>query len=178
MCPRLDHVPELDPPRGHETRLDVRIGLGELLGHVRIRGAEDERPSVRGITEGTRHHDPVIAANVGQVGLPVGTSALEDVVDVVVEENVMSFWHRRQAYALARYALLMADLQKRGGYTPRRAREQRAYRLVVTGGVAGVVGVVGLVLAIAGVIGATLPVIALIIAAICVVLFRQTTQRR
>lgn len=71
----------------------------------------------------------------------------------------------------------MADLQKRGGYTPRRAREQRAYRLVVTGGVAGVVGVVGLVLAVAGVIGATLPVIALIIAVICVVLFRQATSR-
>ncbi len=72
----------------------------------------------------------------------------------------------------------MADLQKRGGYTPRRAREQRAYRLVVTGGIAGAVGVVSLVLAIAGVIGATLPVIALIVAAICLVLFRQTTASR
>ena len=28
----------------------------------------------------------------------------------------------------------MADLQKRGSYTPRRSREQRAYRLIVTGG--------------------------------------------
>jgi hypothetical protein len=72
----------------------------------------------------------------------------------------------------------MADLQKRGGYTPRRAREQRAYRLVVTGGVAGVVGVVGLVLAVAGVIGAAIPVIALIIAAICVVMFRSMTSSR
>jgi CHASE2 domain-containing sensor protein len=72
----------------------------------------------------------------------------------------------------------MADLQKRGSYTPRRAREQRAYRLVVTGGIAGAVGVVSLVLAIAGVIGATLPVIALIVAAICLVLFRQTTSPR
>ena len=71
----------------------------------------------------------------------------------------------------------MADLQKRGGYTPRRAREQRAYRLVVTGGVAGAVGVVSLVLAVAGVIGATLPVIALIIAAICFFMFRATTSR-
>ena len=71
----------------------------------------------------------------------------------------------------------MADLQKRGGYTPRQARERRAYRLVVTGGVAGVVGVGGLVLAIAGVIGATLPVIALVIAVICAVLFRQMTSR-
>ena len=61
----------------------------------------------------------------------------------------------------------VADLQKRGSYTPRRAREQRAYRLVVSGSVAGVVGVVGLVLAIAGVIEATLPIIALVIAALC-----------
>ena len=71
----------------------------------------------------------------------------------------------------------MADLQKRGGYTPRRVREQRAYRLAVTGGVAGAVGVVGLVLAIAGVIEATLPVIALIIAAICFFMFRAATSR-
>jgi hypothetical protein len=61
----------------------------------------------------------------------------------------------------------MADLQKRGSYTPRRAREQRAYRLAVGGSVAGAVGVVSLVLAIAGVIGAGLPIIALIVAALC-----------
>jgi CHASE2 domain-containing sensor protein len=67
----------------------------------------------------------------------------------------------------------MADLQKRGGYTPRRTREQRAYRLLVTGGVAGTIGVVGLVLAIAGVLSAGIPVLALIVAAICIVLFRR-----
>jgi hypothetical protein len=71
----------------------------------------------------------------------------------------------------------MADIQKRGSYTPRRAREQRAYRLVVTGGVAGVVGVVGLILAVAGVIGATVPVIALIVAAICLLMFRRMVGR-
>jgi putative flippase GtrA len=71
----------------------------------------------------------------------------------------------------------VADIQKRGSYTPRRAREQRAYRLVVTGGVAGAVGVVTLVLAVAGVIGAGIPVIALIVAAICLVLFRQTVGK-
>jgi putative flippase GtrA len=71
----------------------------------------------------------------------------------------------------------VANLEKRGGYTPRRTREQRAYRLVVTGGVAGAVGVVSLVLAIAGVIGGTLPVIALVIAAICLVLFRRMVAR-
>ncbi len=67
----------------------------------------------------------------------------------------------------------MADLQKRGNYTPRRVREQRAYRLAVGGGVAGVVGVVGLVLAAVGVIGATVPILVLIVAAICVFLFRR-----
>lgn len=72
----------------------------------------------------------------------------------------------------------MANLQKRGSYTPRRAREQRAYRLVVAGGVAGVVGVVGIVLAIAGVIGATLPIIALIVAALCAWGFARTVGRR
>ncbi|HEY4827531.1 MAG TPA: hypothetical protein VIH85_12220 [Solirubrobacteraceae bacterium] len=72
----------------------------------------------------------------------------------------------------------MADIDKRGSYTPRRVREQRAYRLVVSGGVAGGVFVVSLVLSIAGVIGATLPVISLIVAIICLVLFRQMTRTR
>ena len=72
----------------------------------------------------------------------------------------------------------MADLEKRGSYTPRRAREQRAYRLVVAGSVAGVVGVVGLVLAIAGVIGAGLPIVALIVAALCAVGFSRTVGSR
>jgi hypothetical protein len=71
----------------------------------------------------------------------------------------------------------VADIQKRGSYTPRRARERRAYQLVVTGGVASVVGVVGIVLAAAGVVSAGLPIIALIVAAICVVLFRRNVGR-
>ena len=75
-----------------------------------------------------------------------------------------------------RYAPVVADIQKRGSYTPRRVREQRAYRLVVTSGVAGAVGVVTLVLAVAGVIGAGIPVIAFIVAAICLVLFRATVS--
>ena len=61
----------------------------------------------------------------------------------------------------------MAELEKRGSYTPRRVREQRAYRLVVGGAVAGVVGVATLVLAIAGIVSAAIPVIALIVAALC-----------
>ncbi len=67
----------------------------------------------------------------------------------------------------------MADLQKRGSYTPRRVRERRAYRLAVVGGTAGLIGVVGLVLAVVGVTSAGWPVLALIIAAVCLVLFRR-----
>jgi hypothetical protein len=72
----------------------------------------------------------------------------------------------------------MANLQKRGNYTPRRAREKRAYRLVVTGGVAGTVGVVGIVLAAVGAIGYGIPIIALIVAAICVAMFRSIASPR
>ncbi len=72
----------------------------------------------------------------------------------------------------------MADLERRGDYTPRRVREQRAYRLVVAGGVAGVVGVVGVILAVAGVVSAALPVVALIVAALCAWAFSRTVSRR
>jgi len=72
----------------------------------------------------------------------------------------------------------VANLQKRGSYTPRRAREQRAYRLVVAGTVAGAVGVVSLVLAIVGLIGAGLPIIALIVAALCAFAFMRTVGSR
>ncbi len=73
---------------------------------------------------------------------------------------------------------MAGDLQKRGSYTPRRAREQRAYRLVVTGGAAALVGVAGIILDIAGVIGATLPVIAFLIAALCAFGFMRTVSKR
>lgn len=72
----------------------------------------------------------------------------------------------------------MSELEKRGGYTPRRVRERRAYQLAVAGGVAGAVGVVGIVLAIAGVVGAGLPIIALIVAALCVLGFMRTVAAR
>ena len=72
----------------------------------------------------------------------------------------------------------MADIEKRGSYTPRRVREKRAYQLAVTGGVAGAVFVVSLVLSIAGVISGTLPVLALIVAVICAVMFRRQVGRR
>lgn len=72
----------------------------------------------------------------------------------------------------------MADIEKRRNYTPRQVREQRAYRLVVAGSTAGAVGVVTLVLAVAGVVGGGVPVIAFIVAAICLVLFRTTVGGR
>jgi hypothetical protein len=67
----------------------------------------------------------------------------------------------------------VADLEKRRSYTPKRVREQRAYRMVVVGGVAGLAGVIGLGLAVFGVIGAGLPIVALVIAGVCAVLFRR-----
>jgi hypothetical protein len=70
----------------------------------------------------------------------------------------------------------MPELQKRTDYTPRRVREQRAYRLAVGGVTAGTVGVIGIVLAAVGVIGAGLPIVALIVAALCTVAFRRTVS--
>jgi hypothetical protein len=72
----------------------------------------------------------------------------------------------------------MSNLDRRGNYTPRRVREQRAYRMLVVGGTAGAIGVVGIVLAIAGVIGATIPVIALIVAALAAFGFMRATGQR
>jgi hypothetical protein len=70
----------------------------------------------------------------------------------------------------------MANIEKRGGYTPRRVREQRAYRLVLAGGASGVAGVVALVLAVAGTISAIWPILLLIVAGLCVVGFRNSTR--
>jgi hypothetical protein len=53
----------------------------------------------------------------------------------------------------------MSNIERRPSRTPRRQREQRAYRLVQIGGGAGLVAVVGLILSIAGVIGSGLWVI-------------------
>jgi putative flippase GtrA len=60
----------------------------------------------------------------------------------------------------------------------RSAREQRAYRLVVVGGVAAAVAVVGFLLAIIGTIGAGIPLIAAAVAAICGLVFRSTVSGR
>jgi hypothetical protein len=72
----------------------------------------------------------------------------------------------------------MSSLEPRGGSRPsRRAREQRVYRLVLVGGAAGLVAVAGAILAIVGVIGWTIPVLAVILAVICTILFRRAVQK-
>lgn len=72
----------------------------------------------------------------------------------------------------------MSNLDKRRGYTPRRQREQRAYRMVVAGGTAGAVGVVTLVLAVVGVVTLALPILCFIVAALCAYGFVRTTGQR
>jgi len=72
----------------------------------------------------------------------------------------------------------MSDLTPSGGgRLSRRSREQRAFRLVVAGGIAGTVALVTFVLALFGVIGYGLFVISIIVAVVCVLLFRRTVSR-
>ena len=61
-----------------------------------------------------------------------------------------------------------------GGPPSRRSRERRAYQLVLVGSTAGVIAVVGLVLALVGVMSLGIPLIAAVIAVVCLVLFRRT----
>ena len=70
----------------------------------------------------------------------------------------------------------MADLTRQPNRTPSRVREQRAYRLAVTGGVAGVAAVVTGVLAIVGILSLGIPLLAAIIAVICFFLFQRTVS--
>lgn len=72
----------------------------------------------------------------------------------------------------------MADLQKRGSYTPRRAREQRAYRIVQAGTASAVATVATAILAVFGVIGWGIPIVLAILTALCVWGFRGATGRR
>ena len=72
----------------------------------------------------------------------------------------------------------MSDLTRSSGGPPsRRGREQRAYRLVVTAGVAGAVAVVGVVLAAVGVFGWGVPFLAAVIAVVAFLMFRRTVSR-
>lgn len=68
------------------------------------------------------------------------------------------------------------SLEPRGSHTPRRVREQRAFALTMVGGGAGLVAVVGLVLAVFGVVGIGFPLLALVIAVACGLLFRRTVS--
>jgi putative flippase GtrA len=68
----------------------------------------------------------------------------------------------------------MTDLSPRPNQTPRRQREDRAYKLVMAGGTAAVVAVVTFVLAIVGVVGFGIPVLAAIVAVLCGWMFRRT----
>ena len=56
----------------------------------------------------------------------------------------------------------------------RSGREQRAYRLVVTSGVAGTVAVVGVVLAAIGVFGWGVPILAVLVCVVAWFMFRRT----
>lgn len=58
----------------------------------------------------------------------------------------------------------------------RRTREKRAYNLVVAGGALGAIGAIGFLLAIFGVVGFGWPIILLIIAAVCGLVFRSTVS--
>jgi len=72
----------------------------------------------------------------------------------------------------------MANIERSGGRLTRRQRERRAYQLTLATGALAVAGVVGLVLALVDVIGAGLPIIALVLAALCFFLLRRTLGLR
>ena len=68
----------------------------------------------------------------------------------------------------------MSQLEPRSGKrVSRKDRETKAFRLVAAGGVAGAVAAIGFVLAAIGVVGFGIPLLAGIIAVICLVLFRR-----
>jgi hypothetical protein len=71
----------------------------------------------------------------------------------------------------------MSDLERRSGSRlSRRQREQRAYTLVMAGGLFGLVAVVTGVLALFTSFGWGIPVIAAIVAVVCILLFRRTVR--
>ena len=71
----------------------------------------------------------------------------------------------------------MSDLEPSRSRLPRRAREERAYRLVLATGVFGAIAVIGFILAIAGVIGSGIPLIAAVLAVICGLVFMRSVRR-
>ena len=71
----------------------------------------------------------------------------------------------------------MSDIERRPSRSPRRVREQRAYRLVQVGGVAGAVAVVGLVLTLVTAFPWGIWFTAAVIAAVCAILFWRTVSK-
>ena len=72
----------------------------------------------------------------------------------------------------------MSGLTPSPSRTPRSVREKRGYQLVVVAGTASVVFVAGLLLALFDVIGMGIPLVALIVAVVCGVLFRGMVSKR
>jgi hypothetical protein len=71
----------------------------------------------------------------------------------------------------------MSNLERRSGSRPsRRRREQRAYNLVLAGGVFSVVFVVTALLAIFTSFGWGIPILAAILAVLCAVMFRRAVR--
>lgn len=71
----------------------------------------------------------------------------------------------------------MSDLERRSGSRlSRRQREQRAYTLVIVGGGAGLVAVVTGLLALFTGFSWSIPVLAAILAVLCLVIFRRTVR--
>lgn len=70
----------------------------------------------------------------------------------------------------------MSELQRAGARLPRKAREERAYRLVLATGTLSVITVVGFVLAIAGVIGGGIPFLTAALAIVSGLLLRRTLR--
>jgi type IV secretory pathway TrbD component len=71
----------------------------------------------------------------------------------------------------------MSSIEPRSDRRPsRRAREQRAYQLTLVGGGAAAVAVVTGILAVIGILGWSLPILAALVAVLCVVLFRRVVS--
>ncbi|MGI8595203.1 MAG: hypothetical protein ACR2ML_12720 [Solirubrobacteraceae bacterium] len=71
----------------------------------------------------------------------------------------------------------MADLERRRGQRMSRGqREKRAYTLVLATGGLALAGTVGLLLALVSVIGYSLPIILLVLAALCFFLLRGVVK--
>ena len=70
----------------------------------------------------------------------------------------------------------MSDITPSPNRSPRRTREDRAYKLVLAGGTAATIAVVTFVLALVGVMGFGIPVLAALVAIVCGWLFRRTVR--